>query len=230
MASLKLKIDPVKLFDEKQCEYCTNTGADFVTECKHIFHLNCFGYWYFYDQSCPKCNTKLLVEGLKVNNNKQCYTCKSEYNLFPCKTCKITTCFVCLKSKTFNECCSSSTNMFNTLLVDCPGCEYSRFYNDFVPIWCKGHSLLCKQCWNISIYSKKCIMGCNVNFASGIIKKCMCCDEIALENFGIFVCPRKCTVCFICYSTYFLKHNNDEISGSCPYCGEKLTPKYEPWD
>jgi hypothetical protein len=221
------KFDTVKQFTENKCEYCKQPSVNYVTKCRHFYHINCFTHVYFYLQSCVACNTKISIPGLPHLTENECFRCKIKTNLIKCDDCRLSYCFICLQNSNIKVCCQGSLKNLDYLFVECPGCNYPRSYSDIFPMRCKGHGLLCKKCYNLSVAARKCVLGCDLQFPGAIYCDCEACTKRDFKYFDEFVCPNNCTVCDPCSRQYNLHRRNQEKS--CVYCGYRLINKQEKW-
>ena len=218
------------MFDVNQCGYCNNPSVDAITTCRHYVHLNCLSYYYFYAKSCPTCKTELKIPGLKVLDINKCEICKNIYNLIQCNQCNIKHCLTCINTRNLNyQCCREIKYDLQNIYFQCPGCEYDRPCTDFTAITCRGHSLLCKMCWNASVEQKKCILGCEISFSGGYFSRCFVCKQVELKYFGDSVCPNNCDVCGPCVRQDILRGMIEIVKPSCVYCGEQCIQKLGPW-
>lgn len=227
---MSLPFDVSAHFQKTNCEYCHYIGVDCVTHCKHFYHLRCLTLSYFYRKACWNCNAPFEIKGLDVLKPYQCFICQSQFNLVNCMNCKKSHCTTCISSHELVGCCRESALNLQYFVFECPGCNFERTYEDLAKVRCPTHPLLCKMCWNACAYNKKCILGCELNFAAGYFIECKACRKKGLRYFGNEICLNSCDVCEACMRQHYLKENLSGRSVSCVYCGDALAKKLSEWD
>jgi hypothetical protein len=208
------------------CSKCNTAYPNFITDCKHLFHYQCFFQEYYYFKHCPECHTSLNIPEMRTLNYQVCFACKTNKNILPCNGCWQSVCFVCLQTKPLNQCCSSlKACLLNTSIL-CPGCECAYSYLDFIPVRCGDHEVLCKKCWNSCFLNKKCLFGCTFTGSEGLYISCSTCESTQLKHFSNKLCQHDCEVCSSCMDLHNLTAANPNI---CPYCSKPMVEKQSVW-
>lgn len=225
---LKLEpAEPIKtiyeVLKDENCLKCTKPDPDYVSDCKHLYHLECLIQMPTNEFNCYSCREKINLSFLIKKRIEACNSCQDLRNLNTCKDCNTSYCYCCLSNTNLLKCCKNFQDP-DSVRVLCPGCCTGKPFRDIVPIDCQVHSFLCKKCWSFGTGIGRCLFGCmmNVKFENRI--ECSVCSQNGIPYRGELVCENNCETCEICQSLYLLKNPK-----KCSNCKENMRKKKLPW-
>lgn len=229
---IKPRKDLFQTLQDENCEYCKQNQPDYLSPCKHYYHINCLFSLANENSACVKCREPFNFTFFQKPDKNLCQICKNTLNLCACDTCQKKLCYFCIctqrQSKEIDDCCNHTLLKSKEISVKCPGCEKNRWFGDIVPIPCDIHNLLCKMCWNLNINLGRCILGCQLAANLGDYIECSLCGETEIKYYGDFICPQRCSVCNECQMRTLIFTSYKDPA--CPSCYSQLEPKTTKWE
>ena len=216
-----IKVDQSTEINNKYfaCSKCGCGEIELVlTECRHTYHLKCFNNF------CDQCNADAQINPPPSKSPKKngCRFCGSSENLLLCDTCTLKTCFLCISFKVLPECCEKSFADLEAFKSPCPGCDHEVSYQNFLPIKCLQHPLLCTKCLSLSFSVRTCILGCKLPTSLSDFIHCEICQKYQKPFNSQYRCLNKCKVCEVCQWKSLLTKKTPGEDTECLFCSDPL--------